>query len=128
MVGGIELAEGSIPLFFIENIIMDSYYAALIWKLAKNAYIIASDIQRSKEDRLTSTKFLLKINNQTIALNYEGTKFELYYTIFSIIALIREQYGTDIAHQELIKFYPELDSPEIFAALNSDLFDLTQFN
>lgn len=107
---------------------MDSYHAALIWHLAKNAYVIASDIQRSTDDRITCTKFLFKINKQTIALNYEGTKFELYYTIFSIVTLIKVQWGIDIAYEELIKFYPELDSPEIFAALNSDLFDLTQFN
>ena len=104
---------------------MNKYYSLLIWKMTKDAYLIASNLSRNLEDRITCTKFLFRLNKYPIALNYEGNEFQIYYTIFSIIVLIKEKYGTEIARQNLIAYYPELDQPWLYDAIDSDIFDLT---
>lgn len=113
--------ENTLSLFLI----MDNYYAALIWNMAKDAYLVASNLSRSLEDRLACTKFLFMLNKYPITLNYEGNKFQIYYVIFSIVTLIKKGYGTELARQNLIAFYPELDQSWLYDAIDSDLFDLT---
>ena len=104
---------------------MDDHISILTWALAKDAILVASDIDRSLEDRIDCTKFLFRLNKYPIALNYEGNEFKVYYTIFAIITLIKERYGTEIARQNLIAYYPELDQPWIYDAIDSELFNLT---
>jgi len=93
--------------------------------MTKDAYMVASDINRSTEDRISCIKFLFRLNKKIMALNYEGNYFEIYYTVFVLVALIRRSYGTVVAYSNLIRFYPELDHPWVFDALNSKMFDLT---
>jgi hypothetical protein len=104
---------------------MENYHKILTWKLAKDAFSVASNVNRSTEDRWYCTKFLFRLNKDIIALNYEGTKFEMYFVIWSIILLIKDKYGTEKAYTELIRFYPDLDYTEIREAVESDLFVLT---
>lgn len=104
---------------------MNKYYIDKICNLTKEAYLVASNINLNINDRLSCIKFLLKLNNKTITLNYEGNEFVIHYAIFAIVALINYYSGPEIASEELLKFYPDLDSDTIFAALNSPMFDLT---
>jgi len=104
---------------------MDEYYSILTWKLAKDAYLVASNINRSLEDRLYCIKFLFRLNKHLVALNYEGTKFEVYFTVWAIVSLVKQRYGTENAYEELIKFYPDLADTEIYDSIYAGLFDLT---
>ena len=105
--------------------IMNDYYLSVVWKMTKDAYLVSSNINRSTEDRLSCIKFLFKLNKRKMALNYEGNKFEIYYTVYIIVALIKKKEGALVAYSNLTRFYPELAQPYIFDALNSQMFDLT---
>jgi len=104
---------------------MDDHHSILTWALAKDAILVASDIDRSLEDRLDCTKFLFRLNKNLVTLNYEGTKFEVYFTIWAIVSTVKQKYGTEKAYEELIKFYPDLASTEIYDSIYAGLFDLT---
>ena len=104
---------------------MKDEYAIKIWELTYTANVTASNINCSFTDRLYCTKFLFKLNKEILALNYEGNKFEIYYTVYFIVALIKIKHGTEMAYKNLIAFYPELDQPWMQEAIDSELFDLT---